>query len=232
MCNFIIYSLYSNIEYDIIIGVITDKIGNSNSLFKIGDTVLFFPDNIHTYSCINDPFLSYYIDEEYIFKISESDLYSSYLLPIFKYNCVCYIIKSFISPISKIKLYSNYNINCIINKLISNMIEWHPINEFNDNLIKVNNIIKKNEDDVIIYISPLLWKFYINNDILIYDLTLYNILYIFGINNIKFIINSCLKNIKNIKIFINSISFSDISNNQIIINNNKKTKFFNILKFN
>lgn len=222
---FTIHILYSTLEYDIIIGIITnisavaDLIENTS--FKIGEKVLIIPDYYNYQICPKDPLMSICVNEECIFKIPLENI-SPLTLYAIKYGCIVYINKILNPKNIKIIMYSKYNVFKLIKKfMINNNIEWRPLNdELTDNDIIINNNI--------IHITSLKWIIIINHINYCIDLQKHSLIYIFGKKNINIIINIIYKqhiltDIYYIPFeFIQTIDFNDKFN---------KSRFFSIISF-
>jgi hypothetical protein len=217
MCICTIYTLYSTIEYDIIIGKIT-KIDGNNSKFNIGDNVFLFLDYYEFKICKEDPLMSLCIDEYYLFKIPNK-LNTPLVLPFLKYGCISYVIRILSqNKNNKIIIYSNYNIYNIIHSMSKKYVntEWKP---YNDIKLYSNNYVT---------ISNNKWIFKFNNIEYIFDFNNETLIHMFGKNNINILLQQLyfLNTGIYYYIFNNIENYSQINNNQL-----KKTRFFNIYTF-
>lgn len=222
---FTIHILYSTLEFDIIIGIITNISSDliENTSFKIEEKVLIIPDYYNYQICPKDPLMSICVNEECIFKIP-LEIISPLTLYAIKYGCIVYINKILNPKNIKIIIYSKYNVFKLIKKfIINNNIEWCPLNdELTD---KQTDIIINNN---IIHITPLKWIIIINHINYCVDLQKHSLIYIFGKENINIIINNICKqhiltDIYYIPFkFIQTIDFNDKFN---------KSRFFYIISF-
>lgn len=215
MCLCTISILYSTIQYDIIVGKITNINGKDCKL-HINDLVFYFFDFYEFEICPNDPFMSLCVDDYYLFKIP-SEINIPFILPTIKYGFLIFLILILIKKKSAITIYSDYNAFNIIYKFIYKYIniKWNLLNEYNQT------------NDNYILVSDEKWIFKINNLEHIFDFNDKTIINIFGTNNIITVLNMFLS----LKSFVSGgifyIPFNNYDENII----NAKSKFFNIITF-
>lgn len=218
MCICTIYTLYSTIEYDIIIGKITHIYGDNCNL-NIGDQVFMFLDYYNFYICREDPLMSVCVDDYYLFKIPNK-LNTPLILPFLKYGSISYLLRILTEKNKEIIIYSPYNIYNIIQKLSKNTkLEWKNLNEIN-----------YNGDNYVAILNDK-WIFKINNKKYIFDFKEETLIHMFGKKNINILLQLYFKEHSlNTGVYYNL--FNNIENkclcNKLIIS---KSRFFNIYTF-
>ena len=202
--------LYSTIEYDVILGIITDIKSKSN-IFKVNDIVFVY---LKWYNDEGYTMDSLRVEEETIFRFTDNNYNKPYMLPLLKYGCIAMHISDYY--VKKIVLYSSFNVYHCLKNILHCEMEWHNITE----LPKNNNC-----NDMFMIITPTQWYYTYDTKNDLIDLEKQSIFQNFG----RKTITKLIKYIE-LKSLTTNICYIDICD--LISIKNSNTRFFKILDFN
>jgi hypothetical protein len=210
--DIIVQIRYTSNIYDEILGEIL--IGNND--YKIGETVFVLLDyNKNDFNITNDILT---VPSKYIIKINND--YLPQLLPLIRYGTIIYnIIRLFnINKKSKIEIYSDYNIFFLLSKYIklyTNNIQW------------VEDINKIKQVDISVIINGNIIEIYNKSIKVCYDLTDVSIFDLYGIENIKEVLDYSEKH--DIYADILYVYISEVRNIRNL--HNKNTRFIDVISY-